>query len=285
MGAMRVIDLGASVPYEEGLRAMRAAIAQIDDVESGDGGPALVLLEHQPTITITRRGGTGAFVSPSDEITRDGIMVVEADRGGDVTFHGPGQLTGYPILRLGETSLGCDVVAYVRAMEQAMIDVCRAVGVDTAHTLTGTDAQGHVLTGVWVHEPVVADHTVGCHFRPIETRPAKVCAIGIGLGGGVTRHGFALNVTTSLETFTRHIVPCGLTARGVTSLERVLPRPPAMDVVKGHVIAAVTKRLLPLHVPRAAGAHSQPMGSSPTSGTSADLPDAARSPRLTTLDP
>jgi lipoate-protein ligase B len=245
MVPLRVIDLGAAVPYTDGQQAMRAAIAHIDDLVVG--GPALVLVEHQPTITITRRGGISAFVSPAEVIARDGICVVEADRGGDVTFHGPGQLTGYPILRLGPTSLGCDVVAYVRAMEQAIVDVCVDLGVDSAHTVSGTDASGHVLTGVWVNEPVVADETLGCHFRPIETRAAKVCAIGVGLGGGVTRHGFALNVTTELERFTRHIIPCGLTARGVTSLDRVLPRPPPMDVVKSRVIAAVHARLAPFH--------------------------------------
>jgi len=131
MSTLRVIDLGEAVDYEEGLRAMREAMARVDD---DDGGPALLLIEHRPTITITRRGGTGAFVSPRERIEADGIAVVEADRGGDVTYHGPGQLTGYPILRLGDTSLGCDVVGFVRAMEQGIIDACRALGVDSAHT-------------------------------------------------------------------------------------------------------------------------------------------------------
>jgi lipoate-protein ligase B len=242
MSTLRVIDLGADVDYEAGLGAMRDAMARVDDE-----GPALVLIEHRPTITITRRGGTGAFVSPREVIEADGIAVVEADRGGDVTYHGPGQLTGYPILRLGDTSLGCDVVGFVRAMEAGIIDACRALGVESAHHVEGKDAEGHVLTGVWVNEPVVADETLGCHFRMVEHRPAKICAIGVGLGGGVTRHGFALNVTTALETFTRHIIPCGLTARGVTSLERVLPRAPTMTTVKAQVVAAMTARLLPLH--------------------------------------
>jgi lipoate-protein ligase B len=246
MSTLRVIDLGADVDYEDGLHAMREAMARVDD--DGDaGGPALVLIEHRPTITITRRGGTGAFVSPRARIEADGIAVVEADRGGDVTYHGPGQLTGYPILRLGDTSLGCDVVGFVRAMEQGIIDACRALGVDSAHHIEGKDQDGHVLTGVWVNEPVVADETLGCHFHVVAMRPAKICAIGVGLGGGVTRHGFALNVTTALERYTRHIIPCGLTARGVTSLERVLPRTPAMPMVKARVVEAMTAKLLPLH--------------------------------------
>jgi lipoyl(octanoyl) transferase len=81
----------------------------------------------------------------------------------------------------------------------------------------------------------------------VERRPAKVCAIGVGLGGGVTRHGFALNVTTDLERFTRHVVPCGLSGRGVTSLERVLPRAPAMARVKTVVADAVVAALRPWH--------------------------------------
>jgi lipoyl(octanoyl) transferase len=246
MHTLRVIDLGADVDYEAGLTAMRDAMARVDD-DDAQGGPALLLIEHRPTITITRRGGTGAFVSPRERIEADGIAVVEADRGGDVTYHGPGQLTGYPILRLGDTSLGCDVVGFVRAMEQGIIDACRALGVESAHHVEGKDAEGHVLTGVWANEPVVADETLGCHFHQVEHRSAKLCAIGVGLGGGITRHGFALNVTTELERFTRHIIPCGLSSRGVTSLARVLPRTPTMTTVKERVVAAMTARLLPLH--------------------------------------
>jgi lipoyl(octanoyl) transferase len=245
MASLRVIDLGADVDYQEGLRVMREVMARVDD--DADGGPALVLIEHRPTITITRRGGTGAFVSPRERIEADGIAVVEADRGGDVTYHGPGQLTGYPIVRLGETSLGCDVVGFVRAMEQGIIDACRTLGVESAHRIDGKDAFGHVLTGVWANAPVVADETLGCHFHVVEQRPAKLCAIGVGLGGGVTRHGFALNVTTDLERYTRHIIPCGLSAHGVTSLEHVLPRAPAMSTVKARVVEAMTARVLPLH--------------------------------------
>ena len=241
---MHVIDLGGSVSYLDGLEAMRAAMAAVDV-----DGPALVLLEQRPTITITRRGGTGAFISPRALIAAAGIDVVEADRGGDVTFHGPGQLTGYPIVRLGPVSLGVDVVGYLRSMEQAIVDVCKGFGVSSARSVEGNDAAGHPLTGVWVDEAVVNDETLGCNFHVVDSRLAKVCAIGVGLGGGVTRHGFALNVTTSLEQFTKHIVPCGLTARGVTSLERVLVRPPSMSKVKAAVVDAISARLGPWHRP------------------------------------
>lgn len=242
---MQVIDLGVDVDYLHGLARMRDEMSRVDD-----DGPRLLLLEQRPTLTITKKAGLQAFVNPRELVEADGITIVEADRGGDVTFHGPGQLTGYPLLRLGDTSLGCDVVGFVRALEAALVDACRALGVDDARALDGRDAQGHFLTGVWCDAPVVLEETLGCHFHQIERRPAKICAIGVGLGGGITRHGFALNVTTELERFTRHVVPCGLAGRGVTSLERVLPRAPTVQRVKAVVTDAIVARLLPLHRPR-----------------------------------
>lgn len=241
---MRLIDLGSDVAYEDGLEKMRHTMARVDDE-----GPALLLIEHRPTITITRRGGVGAFVSPRERIEADGIDVVEADRGGDVTYHGPGQLTGYPILRLGPQSLGVDVVGFVRDMEAAIVDVVKGFGAESARHVEGKDAAGNVLTGVWVDAPVVSDETLGCNFHQVEHRTAKVCAIGVGLGGGITRHGFALNVTTRLEDYTAHIVPCGLRGLEVTSLERILMRPPSMDLVRQRVLEAVSRRLMPWHRP------------------------------------
>ena len=276
---MRVIDLGADVAYVDGLACMRATMERIDD-----DGPALILIEHRPTITITRRGGTHAFVSPRALIEADGIDVVEADRGGDVTFHGPGQLTAYPILRLGPTSLGCDVVGYVRALEAAIVDVVVALGVPSARSIEGRDHEGHFLTGVWCD--AVGDETTGCNSSPpgdehvdnsptrealsvnsiaalafgpqaassglrarshaVEMRRAKLAAIGVGLGGGVTRHGFALNVSTHLEHYTRHIVPCGL-QESVTSLERLLARTPSMREVKARVVDVAAPQLQGWH--------------------------------------
>ncbi len=245
MRQMRVIDLGRNVAYTDGLAAMRQAMSEIDE-----HGPTLLLLEQQPTITITRRHGVSSFVSPSTVIEADGIAVVEADRGGDVTYHGPGQLTGYPIVRLGPTSLGSDVVGFVRAIEGAIIDAIAAIGVDSGHNIDGKDAAGNVLTGVWANEAVVDDETLGCNFHVVKSTPKKVCAIGVGLGAGVTRHGFALNVSTELERYTTHIVPCGLSQHGVTSLERLLPRTPPMDKVKAAVVAACAARLTPFHRPQ-----------------------------------
>jgi lipoyl(octanoyl) transferase len=235
---MRVDYLGTKVSYADGMARMREAMARVDE-----DGPVLLLLEHAATITITRRGGMGAFVSPAERIIADGIEVVETDRGGDVTFHGPGQLVGYPIMRLGKTSLGCDVVGFVRALETAIIDACTTLGVSDAQRIDGMDADGHHLTGVWCTAPVVADETLGCNFHVVERALQKLCAIGIGLSAGVTRHGFAVNVSTDLERFTRHIVPCGLQSRGVTSLERVLAKPTTIDTVRATMAAAMTTTL------------------------------------------
>ena len=245
MAALRILDLGSDVDYVDGLAFMRAELERVDI-----DGPALVLLEHRPVVTTTRRGGTGAFVSPRELIEADGIDVVEADRGGDVTFHGPGQLTGYPLLRLGTTSLGCDVVGYVRALEAAIVEGLQRLGVGSARSIEGKDAGGQVLTGVWADAAVVDDETLGCNFHVVNQRQAKVCAIGVGRGGGLTRHGFALNVGIDLERYTRHIVPCGLSSCAVTSLERLLVRPPSMARVKEVVVDVVGARVLPRHCPR-----------------------------------
>lgn len=224
---MRVVDLGAGVSYPDGMRAMQAAMARVDD-----DGPVLLLLEHAPVITVTRRGGTANVFATRERLLAGGIELFETDRGGDVTFHGPGQLVGYPVLRLGAASLGSDVVGYVRDLEAALVDACRVLGVHDAHAKPEKDAEGNHLTGVWCRQP-------GAHVD------AKVCAIGVGLSGGVTRHGFALNVDIDLERFTRHVLPCGLAGRGVTSLARVLGAAPSMTVVRDTVARAVIARVGP----------------------------------------
>jgi lipoyl(octanoyl) transferase len=236
VAAPRVLWLGADVAYHDGMRVMRQAIDRIDD-----DGPVLLLLEHSPTITTTRRGGMGAFVSSAQQALMDGIEVVETDRGGDVTYHGPGQLVGYPVMRLGPTSLGCDVVGFVRRLEAGIIGACVELGVKDARRQEGKDGQGNMLTGVWCHAPVVAEETLGCNFVVVEQELQKICALGIGLSVGVTRHGFALNVTTQLERFTKHIIPCGLRAHRATSLERVLMRPPPMERVRAAVAKHVSE--------------------------------------------
>lgn len=230
---MRVIDLGRDVPYDDGMRTMRAAVERVDD-----DGAALLLLEHTPVITTTRSGGT-AFVTTSREaLAADGIALVETDRGGDVTFHGPGQLVGYPVLRIApaDERARIELVGYVRALEAALVRACVRLGVADAH---GADH----ARGVWCDAPVVNEETLGCNFAQVSRQECKLVAIGVGVSRGVTRHGFAFNVTTPLERYTKHIVPCGLVGKGVTSLERVLMRVPSMDEIKRVVAEEVTTGL------------------------------------------
>ncbi len=155
-------------------------------------GNQLLLLEHRDTITYTRQHGMQALLMPAAEIACRGIELIETDRGGDVTFHGTGQLVGYPILKL-PGHMG--VVDYVRVLENALIAACVELGVSNAGRMEGK-------TGVWVGNE-------------------KLVAIGVGVSRGVTRHGFALNISTDLERFIECITPCGLRGFGVTSLERL----------------------------------------------------------------
>jgi lipoyl(octanoyl) transferase len=160
-----------------------------------DGGvERLLLLEHDPVYTIGRRGTTDHLLVSSDVLRAAGASVYRVDRGGDITYHGPGQLVGYPITLFGE---GADLVAYVRAIEEGLREALASYGV-TSRTEPGK-------TGVWV------DLTDG--------RPAKIGAIGVRISRGVTTHGFALNVSTDLAAFER-VLPCGF-EHEVASLERL----------------------------------------------------------------
>jgi lipoic acid synthetase len=190
---LRVRELGR-VPYAEALDLQVALHGRTTD-------DYLLLLEHPHVYTLgTRSDPAHVLVPPA----RVGAELVHTDRGGDVTYHGPGQVVGYPIITLPEWRDGMrDVVAYVRRLERVLIDALADLGVDAA-----TDAG---FTGVWVGE-------------------AKIAAIGVKVAGGRTRHGFALNVDPALEMFD-HIVPCGIPDRGVTSLARVLGAAPAVRVV------------------------------------------------------
>jgi lipoyl(octanoyl) transferase len=159
------------------------------------GGPErLLLLEHDPVYTIGRRGTTDHLLAGPDELRAAGATVYRVDRGGDITYHGPGQLVGYPITSFAE---GADLVAYVRAIEEAIRCALDEYGV-TSRTERGK-------TGVWVD---LADG-----------RPAKIAAIGVRVSRGVTTHGFALNVSTDLSAFER-VLPCGF-QHEVASLRRL----------------------------------------------------------------
>jgi len=178
------LDLGTRLAdYRETWDLQRAVHA---DVADGARPDTVLLCEHASVYTAGRR--TATLDRP-----QDGTPVVDVDRGGKITWHGPGQLVGYPIVRLGDP---VDVVAYVRALEGALIDVCAAVG------LAAMRVEGR--SGVWFP----ADAT---------RRERKVAAIGVRVARGVTMHGFALNCEPDLGEFAR-IVPCGLPDADVTSL-------------------------------------------------------------------
>lgn len=208
--AIEVLDLGR-VRYED---AYQRQLALVDDVLAArqSGKPKcgyLLLLEHDPpVITMTRRPDAAQhLLASTDMLVRQGIEVQDTDRGGDITYHGPGQLVAYPILDLNV--LGLNLHAYLRLLEQVAIDSCAAFGLKSER-----DPEA---TGVWV----ARDGT-----------RAKICALGVRVRRWVSFHGIALNVTTNLDHF-KLIVPCGLAGRSVTSLARELGSDcPDMDAVK-----------------------------------------------------
>lgn len=184
---------------------------------SGRCGDTLLLLEHPPTITLGRASLREHVLLTPAELERVGVALVECDRGGDVTYHAPGQVVGYPIIKLSQ--YGGDLGRYLRSLEELIIQVLATYGI------AGSRVAG--LTGVWVDPEKPALGT---------TPQAKVAAIGVKLSAsGVTSHGFALNVTTDLRGFAQ-IVPCGIRDRSVTSLEQVLGVAPPLSEVRERVV-------------------------------------------------
>ncbi|AOW92892.1 lipoate-protein ligase B [Rhodococcus sp. WMMA185] len=208
---MVVEDLG-TIGYLPAWDRQRELAAQR---AGGLGDDTLLLLEHPAVYTAGRR------TEPADRPT-DGTPVIDVDRGGKITWHGPGQLVGYPIVKLAEP---VDVVRYVRRLEQALISVCTDLGIEC----------GRVggRSGVWL--PASSENG-----RRLPER--KVAAIGVRVQRGVALHGFALNCNSVLTGFDA-IVPCGIRDAGVTSLSRELGRDVTVSEVKPAVTAAVTAAL------------------------------------------
>ena len=204
MRALEVRRLGI-VPYADALATQRALV---EERKAGRVDDLLLLLQHPPVITLGVRGDGGRtnIVARPERLAELGIDVLETGRGGDVTYHGPGQIVGYPIIDLKPDR--CDVHVYVRDLEEVMIRVCAEYG------LTASRIKG--LTGVWVGAE-------------------KIAAIGVRISRWVTSHGFAFNVSTPLDHFAL-IVPCGIADRGVTSLERATGRDISLAEVEGAVI-------------------------------------------------
>jgi len=192
---IRVRRLGR-VPYAEALALQERLVSER---QAGRGLDTLLLLEHPPVVTLGRGADPGHLLRTREELSRKGVEVFEAGRGGDVTYHGPGQLVGYPILRLPPPLQ--DLHLLLRRIEAALIGSCLEFGIEAGRV------EG--LTGVWVGRD-------------------KLAAIGIRVARWVTSHGFALNVSTDLTAFD-DIVPCGIRGRGVTSLSRLLGREVALE--------------------------------------------------------
>lgn len=195
------------MPYA---RALELQKGLVEERQAGRIPDQLLLLEHPPVITlgVKARGDRSNVVASPAALDAEGVEVVESGRGGDVTYHGPGQLVGYPILDLRPDR--CDVHRYVRDLEEVLIQTARAFDV-TAARVAG-------LTGVWVGHD-------------------KLAAIGVRIARWVTSHGFALNVNTDLAHFDL-IVPCGIPDKGVTSFRRILGRDLPAPAVEEAVIAA-----------------------------------------------
>jgi lipoyl(octanoyl) transferase len=162
----------------------------------------IILLEHHPCFTIGRKGGFHHILVTDQFLDQEGIRVYETDRGGDITYHGPGQLVCYPILDLN--GFGCDVHLYARWMEETLISTLAAFGI--------TAGRRNDYPGVWAGA-------------------AKIGAEGIAVQHWVTRHGVSLNVSPDMRHFS-FIVPCGISTLGVTSMEELLGHPPEMALVK-----------------------------------------------------
>ena len=183
---MRVHHAGFAPDFVDYTAAWELQRATHDAVASGESPNTLILLEHAAVYTAGKR------TEPSER-PDDGSPVIDVDRGGKITWHGPGQLVGYPIMRLTDP---VDVVAYVRRLETMIIDALSTVGV------SGTTVHGR--SGVWLTD---------------RGRQEKIAAIGVRVERGVTMHGFAINVCNSLDGFNR-IVPCGIRDAGVTTVQR-----------------------------------------------------------------
>jgi lipoyl(octanoyl) transferase len=192
------------VPYAHGLELQERLVA---DRQAGRIGDQLLLLEHDPVFTLGRNARTANVLLPAEALRERGFEVFETGRGGDVTYHGPGQVVGYPILDLAPDRR--DVHRYVRDLEEVMMRTCADYGLEASRV------EG--LTGTWLGDE-------------------KIGAIGVRIARWVTSHGFAFNVGTDLTAFDL-IVPCGIRERGVTSLERRLGHPVPLDEVMDRLAA------------------------------------------------
>ena len=206
-----LVNLGR-LEYAAALELQQQVCALRQQEQIGD---VLLLVEHPAVLTLGRNSDREHLVAGEDTLARRGILLFETNRGGDVTYHGPGQLVGYPIVNLRSFTPHLGIVVYLRWLEEVLIRACADFGVLTQRV------PGR--SGVWT-------------MPGGEIAEKKIAALGVHVARGVTTHGFALNVTTDLEDFSL-IVPCGIHDRGVTSLEAevVLEPAPSMSQVANAV--------------------------------------------------
>jgi lipoyl(octanoyl) transferase len=207
--SMALVNLGR-LDYAAALALQHQVSAQRQQESIGD---VLLLVEHPPVLTLGRNAHRQPVVASDELLTRRGISLFETNRGGDVTYHGPGQLVGYPILHLRSFTPPLGIVEYLRKLEEVLIRTCADYGVLTQR------APGRA--GVWTMPGgAIAEK--------------KIAALGVHVARGVTTHGFALNVTTDLKDF-ELIVPCGIRDRGVTSIEAEADSVPSLGQVANSV--------------------------------------------------
>ena len=208
MNQVKFIDLGLK-DYKETWdlqQEIQTRLIRAKTTGSDPGGlPCVIFVEHPHVYTLGKSGLANNLLINPGFLSSIGATFYRTDRGGDITYHGPGQLVGYPVLDLDK--LGIGVKKYIENIEESIILMLKDFGI-TASRINGA-------TGVWIDSPPVR----------------KICAIGVKVSRGVTMHGFALNVTTNLQYF-NHINPCGFTDKGVTSMEKEQGCKPDMDQIK-----------------------------------------------------
>ena len=210
---LNLIHLGR-VDYQAALNSQKQLVEARHD---GRIGNTLLLLEHPPVLTLGRNASRSNIVASGEFLAHRGVVVHEINRGGDVTYHGPGQLVGYPIFDLRSFTPRLGAVEYVRLLEEALIRACGDFGIPTQRVAG--------RTGVWT-------------FPGGSVAEKKIAAIGVHIARGITSHGFALNVTTDLRDFDL-IVPCGIRDRAVTSLE--LEADPSSEPTMENTMHAVAR--------------------------------------------
>ena len=260
MSSHRIIDLGRlsyadayaiQLAHHEEVLAARSSVppsshltSDISHLTSPDPGRILLVEHFPPVITISRRVSARAhLLATAEQLARAGVELAETDRGGDITYHGPGQLVAYPILDLNYYHLGLH--AYMRLLEQSIIDTIAKWGI--------VGERDPAATGVWISEQWKVDSGHQSSNRasecPLSTlhsplsAPSKIAALGVRVRRWVSMHGLALNVTTNLDHFNL-IVPCGLPGRSVTSMQQLLgAQCPTMAEVKLALVESLIRRL------------------------------------------